>query len=143
MAKKPSLRVSDLYLRSMMEERAALTARAGALLRHVEQGKIPLSAAQSRHLDHALDCIAEGLFSLAICELDEFQPPRRHIDFSTQDRHGERPGMPVSTPPGSAPPGPDGDEGKPITLAALRKKLNRLNDDGRGASHGKTERVPA
>lgn len=67
MTKKPTLRVSEVHLQSIAEEHAALIERAAALIGNFERRKIALTAGQSRQLDHALDCIAEGLFSLAAC----------------------------------------------------------------------------
>lgn len=128
MTKKPTLRVSEVHLQSIAEEHAALIERAAALIGNFERRKIALTAGQSRQLDHALDCIAEGLFSLAACELDDFVPRRQHIDFASGDvrRTAAR-----ATEDGDTKS--DSQQETPISLADLRGKLKQVNDARRSA----------
>lgn len=123
MTKKSTLRVSELYLRSIAEEHAVLINKAAALIGNFERRKIPLTAAQSRQLNHALDCIAEGLFSLAACELDDFAPRRQHIDLASADGR-----QPATIDTGDGETKSDNPQELPISLVALRQKLTQVND---------------
>lgn len=146
MTRKPALRASELHLQSIAEEHAALIARVAALIGTFERRNLPLTAGQSRQLNHALDCIADGLFSLAACELEDFVPRRRHIDFASGNFR-----QMAASASGESETKADSPQETPISLAALRRKLKQVNDARRSAAKqaapkkttSRTGRLPA
>ncbi|MET1027805.1 MAG: hypothetical protein ABWY00_11595 [Dongiaceae bacterium] len=114
--KKPSLRPSNLHLQSVAEEKASLAVKVHHLLTHFERRRTRPSAWQGRQLDHALDCIADGLFSLAVCELEALtehqRPAAQHAITADRGRAADT----------------DQPRGRPaVTLSSLRRKLHKLS----------------
>lgn len=124
--KKPSLKPSSLHIQSIAEEKASLTIKVHHLLNHFERRRTHPSTWQGQQLDHALDCIADGLFSLANCELDALTEPRQALKRASLNGYNK----PSATVPADRSTDPDAHrpDGKPaVTLSTLRRKLQKLS----------------
>jgi hypothetical protein len=114
MIKKHGMPPSALYVQSVTEQHNSLAGKVGRAIGEFEKRRVSPDAWQSNQLNYAIDYIADGLYSLAICELDALEEQRQMVDKDIDGSYTSKADFVAGLPP--------------ISIFQLRQKLQNLTE---------------